>query len=109
MSTNVDGGQLSLDLRTWGGKRRNSGPKPKGPRALLRHCARPRIAPSTPVHVTIRMRPEIRNLRTKDTYRVITRALAAGGARFGFSVVHHSVLMDDVDDGWKDIGCQGCV
>ncbi len=80
-----------MDLKTWGGKRRNSGRKPKGERPLLRHSARPRIAPSTPVHVTIRMRPEIRNLRTKDTYRVIARALAAGGERFGVRVVHHSV------------------
>ncbi len=91
MSTHSDGQQLPLDLKTWGGKRRNSGRKPKGERPLLRHSARPRIAPSTPVHVTIRMRPEIRNLRTKDTYRVIARALAAGGERFGVRVVHHSV------------------
>ncbi len=91
MSNLCDSHQLSLDLKTWGGKRRNSGRKPKGARPLLRHSARPRIAPSTPVHVTIRMRPEIRNLRTKDTYRVIARALAAAGERFGLRVVHHSV------------------
>ncbi len=96
MSNHVNGRQLSLDLKTWGGKRRNSGRKPKGPRALLRHCARPRIAPSRPVHVTIRMRPEIRNLRTKDTYRVIARALASGGERFGLRVVHHSVQSNHI-------------
>ncbi len=88
--------QLSLDLKTWGGKRRNSGRKPRGTRALLRHCARPRITPSTPVHVTIRMRPEIRNLRTKDTYRAIARALTAGGERFGLRVVHHSVQSNHI-------------
>ncbi len=51
--------QLSLALRTWGGKRPHSGPKPKGPRALMRHVARPHLGPSTPVHVTLRMRPEV--------------------------------------------------
>ena len=96
MSNVIARRQLSLDLRTWGGKRRNSGRKPKGPRALLRHCARPRIAPSTPVHATIRMRPEISNLRTKDTYRVIASALAAGGERFGLRVVHHSVQSNHI-------------
>ncbi len=96
MSDQLPGRQLSLGLKTWGGKRRNSGPTPKGPRALLRHCARPRIVPSTPVHVTIRMRPEIRNLRTKDTYRVIASAFAAGGERFGLRVVHHSVQSNHI-------------
>ncbi len=96
MSNQVGRQQLSLDLKSWGGKRRNSGRKPRGPRALLRHCARPRISPSTPVHVTIRMRPEIRNLRTKDTYRVIARALASGGERFGLRVVHHSVQSNHI-------------
>ncbi len=83
--------QLSLALPTWGGKRPRSGPKPRGPRALVRHAARPRLGPSTPVHVTLRMRPELHDLRTKQTYRVIASALAAAGDRFGLRVVHHSV------------------
>jgi REP element-mobilizing transposase RayT len=44
-----------------------------------------------PLHVTIRMRPEIWNLRTHRCFRALKRAFAAGCARFGFHLVHFSV------------------
>ncbi len=83
--------QLSLTLKTWGGKRAHAGRKPNAPRRMVSHHPRPTLTCSTPVHVTVRLRPEVRDLRTKQTYRVIASALAAGAGRFGLRVVHHSV------------------
>ncbi len=83
--------QIPLDLTTWGGARKNAGRKPNGARALVSHATRPEVSRSTPVHVTLRMRPEVRGLRNKPTYRVIAAAIRTGGERFGLRVVHHSV------------------
>jgi hypothetical protein len=43
------------------------------------------------VHVTLRVRPEVWNLRSHRSFRVIEEALRAVGARPGFAVVHFSV------------------
>ncbi len=57
---------------------------------MVSHARRSTVSRSIPLHVTMRMRPEIRGLRNKATYRVIAAALRAGGERFGLRVVHHS-------------------
>ncbi len=54
--------QLALDLRTWGGRRRGAGRKPRGDRSRVSHGRRPRLSRHHPVHVTWRMLPHVWNL-----------------------------------------------
>jgi hypothetical protein len=44
-----------------------------------------------PVHVTLRVRPEVYSLRSRRSFRVIERALAAARDWDGARVVHYSV------------------
>jgi REP-associated tyrosine transposase len=82
--------QLNLDLRTWGGKRRGAGRKRINPRRCVPHRPRPRFR-WKPLHVTIRVRREVWNLRTHRCFRALKRSFAKGCARFGFRLVHFSV------------------
>src|SRR6188474_1015321 len=46
-----------------GGRRRGAGRKPRGARAGVSHRPRPVIRKRTPVHVTVRLVPEVGSLR----------------------------------------------
>jgi len=83
--------QLAFKFRTWGGKRRRAGRKPKGERPGVRHAPRPRLSKYHPVHVTWRVRPEVWNLRLRQCFQAIARAFARGCDRRGFRLVHFSV------------------
>ena len=84
--------QLELaKTRGWGGKRKRAGRKPKGERATVTHGARPALANRFPVHVTLRVLPHVWNLRSKRGYRVIRRAIAHGGERFGMRLCEFSI------------------
>jgi REP element-mobilizing transposase RayT len=75
----------------WGGLRRGAGRKPKGKRAGVSHTTREALSERFPVHVTLRMMPHVWNLRSRRSFRVLRRALSAGGARFGLRVCEFSV------------------
>jgi putative transposase len=84
--------QLTFHRR--GGKRRGAGRKPKGPRALVSHAARPMLAQRSPVLVTSRLRAGLPSLRRKDAFDAITAAFAActaGADRHGMRLVHFSI------------------
>lgn len=83
--------QLDLRLPTWGGKRRGAGRKPSGAKPGVSHAGRGPLARRHPVHVTLRMRDDVWNLRTRRCYRVIEKALFAGSDRLGIRLTHHSV------------------
>jgi REP element-mobilizing transposase RayT len=83
--------QLELVLRTWGGKRRGAGRKPKGPKPGVPHRQRPALAVNSATHVTLRVCRDITNLRTKERVRALRQCLARGCAKNGFRVVHYSV------------------
>jgi REP element-mobilizing transposase RayT len=83
--------QVELRFRTWGGARRGAGRPPKGKRALVSHLARPEFAERFPLHVTLRMREDVWNLRTQRCLAPLRQAFADGGERFGFRLVHYSV------------------
>lgn len=85
-----------LVFRTWGGKRRRAGRKPKGARAGVAHMTRPVLPARFPVHVTWRMDKRVWNLRTRRCFSVMQRAMYAGAARFGFRLVHYSVMGNHV-------------
>ena len=60
-----------------GGKRPRAG-RPVSPgryRASERHRTRPAITKATPVHITLRVVPQLQVLRTGDTYKAIRRAM----------------------------------
>ena len=82
--------QLPLILRPRGrgGRRANAGRK-AGPR--VSHHPRERLAHRFPVHVTLRVRPEVWNLRSQHCFRALCGAFAKGRERLGFRLVHFSV------------------
>jgi putative transposase len=90
--------QLELRLRTWGGKRKGAGrPRKDGLRGPgVPHLPRPALAPRFPVHTTWRMRRGVWSLRTRRCFSALSRALLAGGDRFGFRLVHYAVMRDHI-------------
>ncbi len=83
--------QLGLDLRTWGGRRRGAGRKPRDARAGVSHGSRPPVASGHPVHVTLRVRRHVFNLRARRCQRVLEAAFTAARERNGLRLVHYSV------------------
>jgi REP-associated tyrosine transposase len=74
-----------------GGKRRGAGRKPKGPRALVSHDARPQFGKPTPMHVTLRVRQEVWNLRSGRSWRRLRDVFAASCGRFGLRLIQFSI------------------
>jgi len=73
--------QQPLAFRTHGGARPGAGRKPNGLRAGQPHDRRPQLRASQPVHVTLRVARDIRQLRRRDLYHAIRRATLAVAAR----------------------------
>ena len=78
-------------LWDWGGPREGAGRKPKGPRAGITHATRPRLR-HLPLHVSVRVRPHIRNLRSRRIFRRLERAFYIASDRFGMRITHFHVL-----------------
>lgn len=83
--------QLPLEFRTWGGKRKRAGRKPKGAKAGVPHRPRPELGRCLPLHITLGMADEVYHLRSRRSFRVIEAALRGGADRFGVRVVQFSV------------------
>lgn len=77
--------------RTWGGRRKGAGRKPKGKRAGVRHALRPDMSGREPAHVTIKVSKHVWNLRSKRSMRVVDRAFFVCKDRFGVRITHFSV------------------
>lgn len=88
--------QQPLAFRSHGGAREGAGRKPNGPRAGQPHTRRPQLLPSQPVHVTLRVARDIRQLRTRDLYRAIRAATIAVSWREDFRIVHLSIQHDHI-------------
>jgi putative transposase len=86
--------QLGFQFRTWGGARPGAGRPPKGRTAGVSHLRRPPLSHHHPLHVTLRVQRGVASLRGHSLFAVVRRALAAGKAQFGFSLVHFSVQRD---------------
>jgi putative transposase len=82
--------QIELPLRTWGGKRKKAGRKRNAARVLVSRKARPQLNGRTPVHVTLRVLPEIPSLRVLNGW--VRRALIAGANKPGFRLIHFAIL-----------------
>src|SRR5919197_4060570 len=86
--------QLGLGIQVpnqWGGRRRGTGRKPHGARAGVPHRPRADVCERNPVHVTLRVRRHVWNLRSRRSFRVLESALRAVRQRAGFRVAHFSV------------------
>jgi REP-associated tyrosine transposase len=83
--------QQSLALPMRGGRRRGGGRPSRRERPGVPHVAREDVPPYQPVHVTLRMREFVWNLRSQRSYAVIHGALDAARRRSDSRVVHFSI------------------
>jgi REP element-mobilizing transposase RayT len=83
--------QKSFVFRTWGGKRKGAGRKRTSEKARVAHRTRREVDGRTPVHVTLRLLPEIARLRRRAQYRAIREALARTAHRADSRICHYSV------------------
>ncbi len=81
--------QREFKFKTWGGKRRGAGAKPKGPRSRVGHDTRAEVKARFPVHVTLRVREGI-ELRKWGCLRVLKEAFLKA-RKETFQVVHYSI------------------
>ena len=82
--------QLAMKFRSWGGKRKRAGRKPKGARAGVPHVSRKQPR-RTAALVTMRVRAGLPSLRGNRTFPAVAGAFRKGKERFGFRVIHFSV------------------
>jgi putative transposase len=87
--------QQELTFRTWGGKRKGAGRKPKVGRARVSHCSRPEHKKQHPVHVTLRAARRLPSLRKQAVFMAIRRAFTRT-ARAWFRLIHYSVQADHI-------------
>lgn len=81
----------------WGGWRPGAGRKPSKRRNKRElHRSRPQVSRRTPVHVTLKVRPELVSLRTKRRVKVIRRALRAACQGDGFRIVDWSLQTNHI-------------
>jgi REP element-mobilizing transposase RayT len=83
--------QTAFQFRTWGGKRKNAGRKRVAGKPQVKHRTRAPLDGRTPVHVTLRVLPDVTRLRRRDQYRVVRQALARTAHKSDFRVCHFSV------------------
>ena len=83
--------QLELPIPQRGGRREGAGRKPQGPRALVSHAERPRFAKPTPAHVTLRMRDQVWNLRSRRSFQHLKSCFEKSRGRFGARLIEFSV------------------
>lgn len=79
-----------------GGARAGSGPKRVAPRPSVPHRVRARVAMRFPLHVTLRVVPEVPSLRGGLAFRVLLEALLASAERDAFWLVEFSVQSNHV-------------
>jgi putative transposase len=100
-------GQRELDLRRRnrdGSVAKKRGRKPNRHRRDPKHTARPEPDARHPVHIVLRVRPEVGNLRRPHAYRAVRGALGRSAARTDYRVVHVSIqrthvhLLVEADD-----------
>src|SRR4051812_3201013 len=77
-----------LEFPTRGGRRPGAG-RPRGSR--VSHAPRERFAKPLPVHVTLRMREHVWNLRSGRSFRRIRRCFENARGRFGARLIEFSV------------------
>jgi REP element-mobilizing transposase RayT len=87
--------QQELPFRTWGGKRKGAGRRPRSGRAGVTHRARPEHDARHPIHVTLRASRRLPSLRRQSVF-IALRGAFARTAREWFRLLHFSVQADHV-------------
>jgi REP-associated tyrosine transposase len=87
-------GQQELFRR--GGKRRGAGRKPRGARAGERHEARPEFKSYQPLHVVMRVAPEVGSLRRRAMFKALRDATITAALREQIRIVHISLQRNHV-------------
>src|SRR2546423_688831 len=82
--------QQEFSFPTWGGARPGAGRKRVAARPNVPHRPREKFRKAT-LHVTLRLRREVWNLRTHRCFRALKHALARGCERFGYRLIHFSI------------------
>ncbi len=82
--------QLRLDRRAWGGYRPGAG-RPRSGVAGVPHRPRAEFRERFPLHVTMRLRAGLPNLRRTLPHRVLRKSLARGCEKVGFRVTEYSI------------------
>jgi putative transposase len=89
------GQQLRMKLKPkvlHGGKRKNAGRKCVRGLSPVARVPRAKLDVNHPVHVNWRVLPHVWNVRSRRGFRVMLRACAAAGGRFGMRISHFSVM-----------------
>jgi hypothetical protein len=82
---------VQQELFRHGGKRKGAGRPPKGSRAGTTHAARPAIDARYPLHIVLRLVPEVGSMRRREMYKAVRDATVVAGARERIRIVHASV------------------
>jgi hypothetical protein len=77
----------------WGGKRKGAGRPNKS--GKLSHGKRPKVNSKTPLHITLRLKDGVVNLRTKTVMKEFRRSAIKAKA-LGFYVNHYSLLSNHI-------------
>src|SRR6476659_7829758 len=86
--------QLELRARTWGGKRKGGGrPRTTG---WVSRKPRPEFKKRYPLHITLRLRRNVGNLRSDEVFAEIQRAFLWGHEKFGMRMVEFSIQSDHI-------------
>src|SRR5688572_11795334 len=83
-------GQVMIEFRTWGGRRKGAGRKRRG-RKRVSHRTRPELAKTFPTHVTLRFVDGLPTMRRRKTFRAIRGAMLKVLPREDFRIVHMSI------------------
>jgi len=89
--------QIEMTFGQWGGWRPGAGRKKRtGARRTVPHRQREVLAARYPVHVTLKLKREIRSLRKKNRLQVLKRAFVGGCVREGFRIIDWSIQDDHI-------------
>jgi REP element-mobilizing transposase RayT len=78
-------------------KRRRAGRKPTIPgEPRLRHAPRPAADPRLPVHITVRMRPDVPRLRNYELCKTLRRAFVYGCVKDEFRICQFSIQRNHI-------------
>ena len=85
-------------MRTGRGGPRPGAGRPRGPRPRVAHRQREAVPGSCPVHVTIRVRPDVSSLRSKKPLRELRRGWRKACERGEFRIVHPLIGFNEMGD-----------
>jgi hypothetical protein len=82
---------VQQELFRRGGKRKGAGRKPKGSRAGTTHEERLELKARHPLHIVLRVVPDIGSLRRPELYRAVREASIVAAIRGRIRIVHLSI------------------